>query len=209
MHAGGRGLRAPAAVVRQGQPMARFLLKRLGLALDHALPAQRASSSSARRSCPETSAAASSARSPTRPRSTPSTSSSAPDRPLSTQYWDWITGFFQGDLGDVARATSVPVSDLIGDALVNSLEARGLRVRARRAARDPRRRRRGAASATGSSTASITLGGLSLTVVPEFVTGIILILVFGLWLDLLPGQRARARRARASSRSSSTSSCPR
>jgi len=32
----------------------------------------------------------------------------------------------------------------------------------------------------------ITIGGLSLTVVPEFVTGIILILVFGLWLDLFP-----------------------
>jgi len=32
----------------------------------------------------------------------------------------------------------------------------------------------------------ITLGGLSLTVVPEFVTGIILILVFALWIDVLP-----------------------
>ena len=32
----------------------------------------------------------------------------------------------------------------------------------------------------------ITIGGLSLSVVPEFVSGIILILVFGLWLDVLP-----------------------
>jgi peptide/nickel transport system permease protein len=32
----------------------------------------------------------------------------------------------------------------------------------------------------------ITLGGLSLTVVPEFVSGILLILVFGVWLRLLP-----------------------
>jgi peptide/nickel transport system permease protein len=32
----------------------------------------------------------------------------------------------------------------------------------------------------------ITLAGLSLTVVPEFVTGIMLILVFGLWIDVLP-----------------------
>ena len=30
------------------------------------------------------------------------------------------------------------------------------------------------------------MGGLSLAVVPEFVTGIMLILVFGLWLDLFP-----------------------
>ena len=32
----------------------------------------------------------------------------------------------------------------------------------------------------------ITVTGLSLAVVPEFVTGIVLILVFGIWLDLLP-----------------------
>ncbi len=32
----------------------------------------------------------------------------------------------------------------------------------------------------------ITIGGLSLAVLPEFVSGIILILVFGLWLDILP-----------------------
>jgi peptide/nickel transport system permease protein len=32
----------------------------------------------------------------------------------------------------------------------------------------------------------ITIGGLSLAVVPEFVTGIALILIFGLWLDLFP-----------------------
>ncbi len=33
---------------------------------------------------------------------------------------------------------------------------------------------------------AITLGGLSLTVVPEFVSGILLILVFGVWLRWLP-----------------------
>jgi len=32
----------------------------------------------------------------------------------------------------------------------------------------------------------ITIGSLSLTVVPEFVTGIVLILIFGLWLGWLP-----------------------
>jgi peptide/nickel transport system permease protein len=32
----------------------------------------------------------------------------------------------------------------------------------------------------------ITLGGLSLSVIPEFVTGIMLILIFALWLDVLP-----------------------
>ena len=33
---------------------------------------------------------------------------------------------------------------------------------------------------------AITIGSISLTVIPEFVTGIILILVFALWADLLP-----------------------
>jgi peptide/nickel transport system permease protein len=32
----------------------------------------------------------------------------------------------------------------------------------------------------------ITLGGLSLTIVPEFVSGILLILIFGVWLRWLP-----------------------
>lgn len=32
----------------------------------------------------------------------------------------------------------------------------------------------------------ISLGGLSVTVLPEFVTGIILILIFGVWLRWLP-----------------------
>ena len=36
----------------------------------------------------------------------------------------------------------------------------------------------------------ITVGGLSATVIPEFVSGIILILVFAIWLDWLPGTAA-------------------
>jgi peptide/nickel transport system permease protein len=54
----------------------------------------------------------------------------------------------------------------------------------------------------------ITVGGLSLAVVPEFVTGIILILVFGLWLGLFPVS-ANAPTGATSSPSSNTSSSPR
>ena len=32
----------------------------------------------------------------------------------------------------------------------------------------------------------VTVAGLSITAIPEFVTGIFLILVFGIWLKLLP-----------------------
>ena len=106
------------------------------------------------------------------------------DRSLFVQYWDWITGFFQGDLGD-SLALNVPVSELIGNALGNSIKLAvfafvlvvplaivgGVVAALRRDSLTDR---------------VITIGGLSLAVVPEFVSGIILILVFGLWLDVLP-----------------------
>ena len=37
----------------------------------------------------------------------------------------------------------------------------------------------------------ITVTGLSLTAIPEFVTAIVLILIFGLWLAVAAGQRHR------------------
>lgn len=106
------------------------------------------------------------------------------DRSLLVQYWDWITGLLQGDAGE-SYAYRVPVSELLGSALGNSLKLAAFAfvlvvplailggvVAALRRDRLADR--------------AITIGGLSLSVVPEFVSGIILILVFGLWLDLLP-----------------------
>jgi peptide/nickel transport system permease protein len=106
------------------------------------------------------------------------------DKPLLTQYWNWISRFVQGDLGD-SLSYHVSVSSLVGNALVHSLKLAAFAfvlvvpiailggvVAALRRDRLVDR--------------VITLTGLSLTVVPEFVTGIILILVFGLWFDLLP-----------------------
>jgi peptide/nickel transport system permease protein len=106
------------------------------------------------------------------------------DQPLVTQYWDWISGFFQGDLG-TSHALNVPVSELIGNALGNSVKlavfAFVLVV--------PLAILGGVVAALRRDTLTdrvITIGGLSLSVVPEFVSGIILILVFGLWLEVLP-----------------------
>lgn len=106
------------------------------------------------------------------------------DRPLIVQYWDWISSFFQGDLG-VSHALNVPVSELIGNALGNSAKlavfAFVLVV--------PLAILGGIVAALRRDTPTdrvITIGGLSLSVVPEFVSGIMLILVFGLWLDVLP-----------------------
>ncbi len=106
------------------------------------------------------------------------------DRPLLTQYWDWITSFFQGDLGD-SLAYHVPVSTLVGDALVNSLKLAALAF----LLVVPIAILGGVIAALKRDRAVdrvITLGGLSLSVIPEFVTGIMLILVFALWLDVLP-----------------------
>jgi peptide/nickel transport system permease protein len=106
------------------------------------------------------------------------------DRSLLVQYWDWISSFFQGDLGD-SHALNVPVSELIGNALGNSAKlavfAFVLVV--------PLAIFGGVVAALRRDTLTdrvITIGGLSLSVVPEFVSGIMLILVFGLWLDVLP-----------------------
>ena len=106
------------------------------------------------------------------------------DRPAVVQYVDWLGGAVQGDLG-TSLATDLPVWDIVGPALKNSLKLAalafvifvplgilggilaGLRV--------------------GSATdRTITVVGLSLAVIPEIVTGLVLILVFAIWLGWLP-----------------------
>jgi peptide/nickel transport system permease protein len=106
------------------------------------------------------------------------------DRPVWEQYWDWITGLLSGDLG-VSLALGVPVSELIGDALVNSFKLAALAF----VIVVPLSILGGVIAALRRDRLTdrvITIGGLSLAVLPEFVTGIVLILVFGLWLELLP-----------------------
>jgi peptide/nickel transport system permease protein len=106
------------------------------------------------------------------------------DKSLLTQYWDWITGLLQGDLGE-SYALGIPVSELIGPALVNSIKLAALAF----VLVVPLAILGGVVAALRRDRLSdrvITIGGLTLSVVPEFVSGIILILVFGLWLDILP-----------------------
>ncbi|HWG71370.1 MAG TPA: ABC transporter permease [Steroidobacteraceae bacterium] len=106
------------------------------------------------------------------------------DRPLLIQYWDWISHFVLGDMGQsyVYRAS---VSTLVLAALGYSVKL-------------------GAVAfvlvvplgVAGGVWAAVQAGrpidriisviGMSATVVPEFVTGIILILIFGVWLKVLP-----------------------
>jgi peptide/nickel transport system permease protein len=106
------------------------------------------------------------------------------DRPAITQYWDWVTHFVRGDMGD-SYTYRAPIRPFVQDALVNSLELAlvafvlvvplsilGGVVAALHVGRPLDR--------------SITIVGLSATVVPEFVSGIVLILIFGVWLHALP-----------------------
>ncbi|HEY4163701.1 MAG TPA: ABC transporter permease [Dongiaceae bacterium] len=106
------------------------------------------------------------------------------DRPALVQYWDWITNFLVGDMS-MSYSFRAPVAPMIATALVNSLKL-------------------GAVafvlvvpiSILGGVWAAlhvgrpidriITVAGLSATVLPEFVTGIVLILIFGVWLNWLP-----------------------
>jgi peptide/nickel transport system permease protein len=106
------------------------------------------------------------------------------DKPVLTQYWNWISGVFQGDLGE-SLAYGIPVSELIGDALANSFKLAVFAF----VMVVPLAILGGVVAALKRDKVTdrvITIGGLSFSTVPEFVTGILLILVFGLWLSWFP-----------------------
>jgi peptide/nickel transport system permease protein len=106
------------------------------------------------------------------------------DKPLIVQYWNWISHFFRGDLG-LSYSYHVPVSSLIGNALEHSLKLAALAF----VMVVPLAIIGGVIAALKRDRVvdrAITLTGLSLAVVPEFVTGIILILVFALWISVFP-----------------------
>lgn len=106
------------------------------------------------------------------------------DRPLPVQYWEWISGVLTGDLG-LSYAYNQPVSTLIWDALARSVKLAALAF----LMVIPLSIFGGVLAALKRDQfidRLITTGGLALTAIPEFVTGIILVLVFGLWLGLLP-----------------------
>lgn len=106
------------------------------------------------------------------------------DQPLLTQYFVWIGGLLRGDLGD-SLAFHVPVSQLLVRGLTNSAKLAavafvlvvplsilgGILAALRRGKLTDR---------------VITVVGLSATVVPEFVSSIILILLLSVTFKILP-----------------------
>jgi peptide/nickel transport system permease protein len=106
------------------------------------------------------------------------------DRSVFAQYWDWISSFVRGDLG-TSYTLRVPVSDLIFDALANSFKLAAVAF----VIVVPLAILGGIFAALREGRFAdrfITIAGLSATVVPEFVSSILLILIVGLWLELLP-----------------------
>jgi peptide/nickel transport system permease protein len=106
------------------------------------------------------------------------------NRSIVVQYKDWVTGLVQGDLGTSLTA-QVPAWDLLRPALANSFKLAlvaflicvpfSILVGILAALRY------GKATDKGITTLS-----MSFSAMPEFVSGIFLILVFAVWLGWLP-----------------------
>lgn len=106
------------------------------------------------------------------------------DRPVPAQYWDWIRHFAVGDMGR-SFAYRAPVAPYVGAALEHSLKLGAVAF----LLVVPLGIAGGVWSALHAGRLAdrlINLVGVSAGVVPEFVTGILLIMVFGIWLKVLP-----------------------
>lgn len=106
------------------------------------------------------------------------------NRSIIVQYGDWIGGVLQGDLGD-SYAFNRPVGDLLWPALRNSAKLALLAF----LIVVPVAVVGGVVAALKEGQARdrvISLGGLSATAIPEFVWAVLGIMVFGIWLDVLP-----------------------
>jgi peptide/nickel transport system permease protein len=104
--------------------------------------------------------------------------------PLLKQYTTWIGDVLHGDLG-TSYAFKQPVGDLIRAAMENSLKLAVLAF----VIVVPLSILGGVFAALHVGRPAdriISIGGLSVASMPEFVGGIVLILVFGLWLNVLP-----------------------
>jgi peptide/nickel transport system permease protein len=106
------------------------------------------------------------------------------NQPLLTRYWSWITGVLHGNMG-VSYQFRSPVAPFIGNALVNSVKLGGLAF----IIVVPLSIIGGVVAALNYGRVTdrvISVTGLSATTVPEFVSGIVLIVIFGVELKWLP-----------------------
>jgi peptide/nickel transport system permease protein len=105
------------------------------------------------------------------------------DRSVIAQYGSWIGGFVHGDLGK--SVTGQSVSSIVGPALLKSAKLALLAF----IIVVPLAVAGGVFAALREGRLSdrfISVGGLSATSVPDFVWAVLLILVFALWIGILP-----------------------
>jgi peptide/nickel transport system permease protein len=106
------------------------------------------------------------------------------NRPLVAQYWSWVTGILHGDLG-TSYQYRLPVSTFLFPALGRSLKLAILAF----VILVPLSILGGVLAALYRGRfvdRSISVTGLSLTSIPEFVSGIVLIVVFAIGLKWFP-----------------------
>lgn len=106
------------------------------------------------------------------------------NEPFLQRYLEWAGGVLTGDLG-TSYQYSTPVGDFVWDALVRSLKLALVAL----VIVVPLGILGGVVAALRAGTLSdrtITVFGLSASVIPEAVTGVVLLLVFAVWLKWLP-----------------------
>jgi len=106
------------------------------------------------------------------------------DRSLIVQYGDWVGGVLHGDLGTSLKSGQ-PVSDIVWPALGHSAKLAILAF----IIVVPLAILGGVFAALHEGRPSdriVSIGGLSATAIPEFVWAVVLILIFALWLGVLP-----------------------
>ena len=106
------------------------------------------------------------------------------DRPPHVRYLDWIGGAALGDLGESAKSRA-PISEIIGGRLANSALLAGLSF----LIAVPMGLALGVWVGTRADTKVdrfLTMGGLVTISLPEFVTGVVMILIFSSTLQWLP-----------------------
>jgi peptide/nickel transport system permease protein len=106
------------------------------------------------------------------------------DRPLVVQYWSWISGLVHGDFGESYQYRA-PVWPFIQSALFNSIKLGALAF----VTVVPLGIAGGVIAALNVGRGAdrvISVAGLSATTVPEFVSGIVVIVIFGVELKALP-----------------------
>jgi peptide/nickel transport system permease protein len=106
------------------------------------------------------------------------------DRPLLVQYWSWVTGLLHGNLGLSYQFRS-PVAPFVSAAVVNSVKLAGLAF----IVVVPLGILGGVIAALNVGRGIdrvISVTGLSAATVPEFVSGIVVIVIFGVELKWFP-----------------------